>query len=168
MYETYYVTAHKQPCRAASFSQNGKMISNRADVKNGNRKLIFSLFQCSDSANTYSGTLNKGIQIRCVRQKRSIKRDIELPVANHDVRTLAFSLLKLANPVAEELNSPFHTLGASVFSCAVSRCGQVLKRDPREKFFLAASPLVSSAFGRTLVGLWPTERSSPSHARRNL
>ena len=37
MYETYYVTAHKQPCRAASFSQNGKMISNRADVKNGNR-----------------------------------------------------------------------------------------------------------------------------------
>ena len=82
--------------------------------------------------------------------------------------TLAFSLLKLANPVAEELNSPFHTLGASGFSCAVSRCGQVLKSDPREKFFLAASPLVSSAFGRTLVGLWPTERSSPSHARRNL
>ena len=89
MYETYYVTAHKQPCRAASFSQNGKMISNRADVKNGNRKLIFSLFQCSDSANTYSGTLNKGIQIRCVRQKRSIKRDIELPVANHDVRDVS-------------------------------------------------------------------------------
>ena len=28
MYETYYVTAHKAPCRAASFSQNGKMISN--------------------------------------------------------------------------------------------------------------------------------------------
>ena len=89
MYETYYVTAHKQPCRAASFSQNGKMISIRADVKNGNRKLIFSLFQCSDSANAYSGTLNKGIQIRCVRQKRSIKRDIELPVANHDVRDVS-------------------------------------------------------------------------------
>ena len=86
IYETYYVTAHKQPCRAASFSQNGEMISNRADVKNGNRKLIFSLFQCSDSTNSYSGTLNKGIQIRCVRQKCSIMRDIELPVANHDVR----------------------------------------------------------------------------------
>ena len=26
------------------------------DVKNGNRKLIFSLFQCSDSTNSYSGT----------------------------------------------------------------------------------------------------------------
>ena len=89
MYETYYVTAHKQPCRAASFSQNGKMISNRADVKNGNQKLIFSLFQCSDSTNSYSGTLNKGIQIRCVRQRRSIKRDIELPVANHDVRDVS-------------------------------------------------------------------------------
>ena len=25
------------------------------DVKNGNRKLIFSLFQCSDSTNSYSG-----------------------------------------------------------------------------------------------------------------
>ena len=37
----------------------------------------------------YSGTLNKGIQIRCVRQKRSIKRDIELPVANHDVRDVS-------------------------------------------------------------------------------
>ena len=98
MYETYYVTAHKQPCRAASFSQNGKMISNRADVKNGNRKLIFSLFHCSDSTNSYSGTLNKGIQIRCVRQKRSIKRDIELPVANHDVRDVS---VLVANTVAE-------------------------------------------------------------------
>ena len=26
------------------------------DVKNGNRELIFSLFQCSDSTNSYSGT----------------------------------------------------------------------------------------------------------------
>ena len=26
------------------------------DVKNGNRKLIFSLFQCSDSTNSYSRT----------------------------------------------------------------------------------------------------------------
>ena len=24
MYDTYYVTAHKAPCRAASFSQNGE------------------------------------------------------------------------------------------------------------------------------------------------
>ena len=38
----------------------------------------------------------------------------------------------------------------------------------RQRFFLAASPLVSSAFGRTLVGLWPTKRTSPSHARKNL
>ena len=40
--------------------------------------------------------------------------------------------------------------------------------DRGEKLFLAASPLVSSAFGRTRVGLWPTKRSSPSHARKNL
>ena len=26
MYETYYVTAHKAPCRTASFSQNGKIL----------------------------------------------------------------------------------------------------------------------------------------------
>ena len=65
------------------------MISNRADVKTGNRKLICSLFHCSDSTNSYSGTLTKSIQIRCVRQKRSIKRDIELPVANHDVRDVS-------------------------------------------------------------------------------
>jgi len=64
------------------------------DVKNGNRKLIFSFFQCSDSTNSYSGSRNKGIQIRCVRQKCSIKRDIELPVG--DVSgTSAFSLLEL-------------------------------------------------------------------------
>ena len=66
------------------------------------------------------------------------------------------------------------TLGARGFSCAVSGFGQVLKSDPREKlfsrekFFLAASLLVSSAFGRTRVGLRPTKRSSPSHARKNL
>ena len=29
-------------------------------------------------------------------------------------------------------------------------------------------PLVSSAFGRTCVGLLPTKRSSPSHTRKNL
>ena len=27
MYETYYVTAHKAPCRTASFSQNGMIKS---------------------------------------------------------------------------------------------------------------------------------------------
>ena len=48
--------------------------------------MIFSLFQCFDQTNSYSGPLNKGIQIRCVKKKRSIKRDIELPVADHDVR----------------------------------------------------------------------------------
>ena len=53
------------------------------------------------------------------------------------------------------------TLGARDFSCAVSGFGQVLKSDP-------ASPLVSSAFGRTRVGPRPTKRSSPSHARKNL
>ena len=54
--------------------------------------------------------------------------------------------------------SPFVlTLGARDFSCAVSDFGQVLKSDPL---------LVSSAFGRTRVGLRPTKRSSPSHARK--
>ena len=48
--------------------------------------MIFSLFQCFDQTNSYSGPLNKGIQIRCVKKKGSIKRDIELPVADHDVR----------------------------------------------------------------------------------
>ena len=49
------------------------------------------------------------------------------------------------------------TLGARGFSCAVSGFGQVLKSDPRENFFLATSPLVSSAFGRRRVGLRPTK-----------
>ena len=57
-------------------------------VKNCNWKMIFSLFQCSDQTNSYSGPLNKGTQIRCVKKNRSIKRDIELPVANHDVRNV--------------------------------------------------------------------------------
>ena len=35
--------------------------------------------------------VNKGIQIRCVRRECSIKRDMELPVAIHDVRD--FSIL---------------------------------------------------------------------------
>ena len=61
------------------------------DVKNDNRKLIFSLFQCPASTNSYSGSENKGIQIRCVRRECSIKRDMELPVAIHDVRD--FSIL---------------------------------------------------------------------------
>ena len=61
------------------------------DVKNGNRKLIVSLFQCLASTNSHSGSENKGIQIRCVRRKYSIKRYMELPVAIHDVRD--FSVL---------------------------------------------------------------------------
>ena len=52
------------------------------DVKNGNRKWIFSVFQCSDSSNSTV----EGKRIRCVRQKRSIKRNIVLPVAIHEVR----------------------------------------------------------------------------------
>ena len=51
------------------------------DVKNGNRKLIFSVFQCYDSSNSTV----EGKRIRCVRQKRSIRRNIELPVAIHEV-----------------------------------------------------------------------------------
>ena len=54
-------------------------------VKNGRRKLTFCLFQCSDSTNPCNGSHNEGILIRCVRQKRSIMRDIKLPVAIHDV-----------------------------------------------------------------------------------
>ena len=66
------------------------------------------------------------------------------------------------------LNGIIVTLGARGFSCAVSHFGQVLKKsDPREKYFFAASPLVSSAFGRTRVSLRPTKRNSPSHARKN-
>ena len=49
------------------------------------------------------------------------------------------------------------TLGARDFSCAVSGFCQVLKSDSREKFFLAASPLVSSAEGWRRVGLRPTK-----------
>ena len=37
------------------------------DVKNGNRKLIFSFSQCPDSTNSYGRSYNKGIQFRCVR-----------------------------------------------------------------------------------------------------
>ena len=53
------------------------------------------------------------------------------------------------------------TLGARDFSCAVSGFGQVLKSDP-------ASPLVSSAFGRTRVGPRPTKRKTVTHVRKNL
>ena len=56
------------------------------------------------------------------------------------------------------------TLGTRGFSWAVSGFGQVLKSGSLKK----SSPLVSSAFGRTRVGLWPTKRSSPSHAWKNL
>ena len=58
--------------------------------QNGNRKLILSLFHCSNSTNSYSGSQNKGIKIHCVGQKLSIyKRDIELPVAIHDVQDVS-------------------------------------------------------------------------------
>ena len=43
---------------------------------------------------------------------------------------------------------PNPTLGARGFSCVVSGFGQVLTSDPREKFVLVASPLVSSACGQ--------------------
>ena len=43
------------------------------------------------------------------------------------------------------------TLGARDFSCAVSGFGRVLKD-----------------FAARVFGLWPTKRSSPSHARKNL
>ena len=51
------------------------------DVKNGNRQLIFSLW-----LDNFVHRELKVIQILCVRQKWSIKRDIELPVAIYDVR----------------------------------------------------------------------------------
>ena len=53
-----------------------------------NRKLIFSLFQCADSANSYSISQNKAF-IRCVRQKCFIKRDLILPVASYDVHDVS-------------------------------------------------------------------------------
>ena len=52
------------------------------DVKNGNREWIFSVFQCSDSPNSTV----EGKRIRCVKQRRSIKSNSELPVAIHKVR----------------------------------------------------------------------------------
>ena len=58
-------------------------------VKNGRRKLIFSLFQCYDSTNPCNGSYNESVLLGCVRQKRSIKRDIELPLAIHDVRDVS-------------------------------------------------------------------------------
>ena len=58
-------------------------------VKNGQRKLIFSLSQCSDSTNPCNGSYNEGILIGCVRQKRSIKPHIELPLAIHDIRDVS-------------------------------------------------------------------------------
>ena len=62
----------------------------RHGYQNGNRKLILSLFHCSNSTNSYSGSQNKGIKIHCVGQKLSIyKRDIELPVAIHDVQDVS-------------------------------------------------------------------------------
>ena len=65
-----------------------------SDIKSGNQKLIFSLFQCSDLTNLYNGSWNKGFQIHCVRQKSSIKQDTELLVAIHDFRGVrAFSVL---------------------------------------------------------------------------
>ena len=58
-------------------------------VKNGQRKLVFSFFQCSDSTNPCNGSSNESVLIGCVRQKRSIKRNIELPLAIHDVRDVS-------------------------------------------------------------------------------
>ena len=52
------------------------------NVKNGNRKWIFSVFQCSDSSNSTV----EGKRICCVKQKRSIKSNREFPVAIHEVR----------------------------------------------------------------------------------
>ena len=53
------------------------------DVKNGNQKWIYFL---SSSALTLQIPSVEGKRIRCVRQKRSIKWNIELPVAIHEVR----------------------------------------------------------------------------------
>ena len=56
------------------------------DIKNVNRKLIFSLL-CSDVCleKLVQRKLKQSTQTRCARRTRSFKRDIELPVAIHDV-----------------------------------------------------------------------------------
>ena len=64
------------------------------DIKMATGSWYFLSFQCSNSTNSYSdsysGSQNKGIQIHCVGQKLSIyKRDIELPVAIHDVQDVS-------------------------------------------------------------------------------
>ena len=39
---------------------------------------------------------------------------------------------------------------------------------PGARGFHARFPVSVTSFGRTLAGLWPTKRSSPTHARKNL
>lgn len=51
------------PCGKSIWTVSIKKADIR-DVKNGNQKFDFSLFECSDSTNSRS--LNKGIQIYCV------------------------------------------------------------------------------------------------------
>ena len=56
-------------------------------TKIDNRKLIFSFFQCSELKIHWAVVKTMAlIQIRCLRQKRSIKRDTELPVVINDFR----------------------------------------------------------------------------------
>ena len=53
-----------------------------------NRKLVFS-FSVRRLGQFVQHESKQGIQIRCVRQKCSIKRDIKLPVASYDVRDVS-------------------------------------------------------------------------------
>ena len=61
------------------------VLCNRAqDVKNENRKWIFSVFHQIPTLTHQIPTL-EGKRIHCVIQKPSIKRNIELQVAIHEV-----------------------------------------------------------------------------------
>ena len=66
-------------------------------------------------------------------------------------------------------NPPF-TDPVTVLKSPIPGCYRLFKRGfrfrPSLKKRPAVSPLVSSAFGRTRVGLRPTKRSSPSRARK--
>ena len=107
--------------------------------QNGNRKLILSLFQCSNSTNSYRGSQNKGIQIHCVGQRLSIyKRDIELPVAIHDVRDVSAFLAsahyyRLRAVPFQSVESRLGRTGESEF--AKRRTGE--RERPRPSFLLA-------------------------------
>ena len=56
--------------------------------------MIFSLFQCFDRKNSYSGPLNKGIQIRCVKRSVPSSEISNFRLLIMTSGTSGFSLLK--------------------------------------------------------------------------